>query len=43
VPFSGRLGKRKLPAGPYRALLSATDDAGNTGASRTLTFLIARR
>jgi hypothetical protein len=40
VAFSGRLGAKALPAGSYRAALSATDAVGNTSRARALTFSI---
>jgi hypothetical protein len=43
VAFSGRLGRRRLAAGRYRALLSATDAAGNRNRPARLAFRIARR
>ncbi len=42
VPFSGRVGKRALPAGTYRATLLATDMAGNKSVPAQLTFRIVR-
>ena len=42
VPFSGRIGKRALPAGTYRATLLATDMAGNKSVPTQLTFRIVR-
>lgn len=38
IQFTGRVGGRALPAGRYRATLSATDPAGNGAASRPLGF-----
>jgi hypothetical protein len=43
VPFSGRIGKRKLKPGRYRALLRATDAAGNRSLTKKLRFRIVRR
>jgi hypothetical protein len=40
VPFSGRIGRRALPAGSYRAVLRATDAAGNNSRTRTLGFTV---
>ncbi len=41
--FSGRIGRRKLAAGSYRAVVSAKDAAGNSSRSRTIAFKIVRR
>jgi hypothetical protein len=38
--FSGRLGKRALRPGGYRAVMTATDAAGNRSASRTARFRV---
>jgi len=38
--FSGRLGKRTLRRGAYRAVITATDAAGNRSARRTARFRI---
>ena len=38
VPFSGRVGHTALTPGKYRAVLRATDAAGNKSATRTLKF-----
>jgi hypothetical protein len=43
TPFSGRMGRRKLPAGRYRARLQATDLAGLRSRTRTLFFRILAR
>jgi hypothetical protein len=43
VPFSGRIGRRALPLGNYRATLTATDLAGNRSAPSRVTFRIVRR
>jgi hypothetical protein len=43
VPFSGRVGSRKLAAGSYRLRLVATDAAGNRSAVRALPFAIVAR
>ena len=42
IPFSGKVGKRKLRPGSYRATIFVTDAAGNT-ATKVLTFKIKRR
>lgn len=42
VAFSGRVGKRKLKPGGYRATLVATDPAGNRSAARTVDFTVVR-
>jgi hypothetical protein len=41
--FTGRLGKRALRPGRYRALITATDTAGNRSAPRSARFRIAGR
>lgn len=41
--FTGRLGKRKLPAGRYQLQARAADAAGNRSAKRTVGFTIVRR
>ena len=38
--FSGRIGSKKLPVGGYRAMLVATDAAGNRSASKRLPFWV---
>ena len=43
IPFSGRLGSRKLAPGSYRLRLVATDAAGNRSAARALPFAIVAR
>jgi hypothetical protein len=43
VPFSGRLGRRKLAVGTYRMTLVATDGAGNRSAKKSLSFSIVAR
>jgi len=43
VAFSGRLGKRALGPGRYRAIITATDLAHNAGKPVTLSFRIVRR
>jgi hypothetical protein len=40
VPFTGRLGKRRLAAGTYRLTLTARDSAGNVSKPVRLTFTI---
>ena len=42
-PFGGRIGRRTLKPGRHRAVLVATDAAGNRSASKRLTFRIVRR
>ena len=41
IRFSGRVGKRALRSGSYRAVISATDTAGNRSALRTARFRVA--
>jgi hypothetical protein len=43
VAFSGRIGRRALRAGSYRATITATDRAGNRSRSRRTTFKVVRR
>jgi Galactose oxidase-like, Early set domain/PKD domain len=43
LPFSGRIGRRPLPAGRYRATIIAYDNAGNRSAPRRTRFAIVRR
>jgi uncharacterized delta-60 repeat protein len=43
VPFNGRIKRKALPLGRYRAVLSAVDGAGNKSATRTLKFQVVRR
>jgi hypothetical protein len=43
VAFSGRIGRKRLGAAKYRAVLVAVDAANNRSASRTLSFKIVRR
>jgi hypothetical protein len=43
VPFSGRIGTKPLPPGRYRAMLRATDAAGNRSKPKTVKFRIVRR
>jgi hypothetical protein len=40
VRFGGRLRRRALPPGPYRARIRATDAAGNRSAPRTASFTV---
>jgi hypothetical protein len=40
VPFSGRLGRRALKPGRYRATLVATGADGSKASSRTLRFRV---
>jgi hypothetical protein len=40
VKFSGRIGKKALKPGRYRATLRAKDPAGNRSAPRRITFRI---
>jgi len=41
--FSGRIGKRALKPGSYRASLTAKDPAGNASKVKRLGFRIVRR
>jgi hypothetical protein len=41
--FSGKLGRKKLKAGRYRANLKATDAAGNVSVVKRLSFKVVRR
>lgn len=43
IRFTGRIGKRALRAGRYRAVISATDPAGNRSRLRSAGFRIAAR
>ena len=43
VPFSGRLRRRALRLGRYRAVLVATDAAGNRSRARRVGFRVVRR
>jgi DNA-binding beta-propeller fold protein YncE len=43
IRFSGRLGRRALRAGSYRATIRATDEAGNRSARSRARFTIVRR
>lgn len=42
VRFSGRLGRRVLRPGIYRATITATDAAGNRGRARSVTLRVVR-
>ena len=42
VPFSGRIGKKALKPGSYRATLVATDEAGNKSLPARISFKIVR-
>lgn len=42
LSFSGRIGRRVLRPGRYRARATATDHAGNVAAERRLTFRVVR-
>ena len=42
IRFSGRIGRRALRAGRYRAVIRATDAAGNRSAARTIRLRVAR-
>jgi hypothetical protein len=42
IPFTGRLGRRALTPGTYRATFTATDLAGNRSRAKSLTFTIIR-
>lgn len=41
--FSGRIGRRSLSPGQYRATLVATDAAGNSSTARRVNFKVVRR
>jgi hypothetical protein len=43
LAFSGRIGRKALEPGKYRAVLQATDAAGNSSSPRTLSFQIVKR
>jgi hypothetical protein len=43
VPFSGRIGRRKLAPGRYRVVVTVRDAAGNTSSPKTAAFRIVRR
>jgi hypothetical protein len=42
IGFSGRIGRRALRPGRYRATLTATDLAGNRSPARRLSFRVVR-
>jgi hypothetical protein len=42
LKFSGRIGRRALRPGSYRATITATDAAGNKSRPKTLSFKIVR-
>jgi hypothetical protein len=42
LAFSGRVGRRKLPAGTYKLVVRAVDAAGNRSGSKTVSFTIVR-
>ena len=43
IKFSGRIGRRALRRGRYRATLVATDEAGNRSTPRSVRFRVVRR
>ena len=43
TPFSGRVGRRALRPGSYRARLRATDAAGNRSGERRVALRVVRR
>jgi hypothetical protein len=43
IPFSGRIGRKALKTGSYRALVAARDAAGNVSKQRTVAFKIVKR
>jgi hypothetical protein len=43
LTFSGRIGKKALKPGSYRAVVSAVDAAGNTSVKRTVAFRVVKR
>jgi hypothetical protein len=43
IPFSGRIGRKALKTGSYRALVTARDAAGNVSRQQTLTFKVVKR
>jgi hypothetical protein len=42
IKFSGRIGKKALKAGRYRAVLTATDAAGNRSSASRVSFRVVR-
>jgi hypothetical protein len=43
VKFSGRIGSRPLKPGRYRAVITATDAAGNHSAAKRVRFRVLKR
>ena len=43
LPFSGRIGRKALKPGSYRAVLVAVDAAGNRSAAKTIAFKVVKR
>ena len=43
MKFSGRIGRKALKPGRYRALITATDGAGNKSKTKQLKFRVVRR
>ena len=43
LKFKGRIGKRALPPGKYRATLTARDAAGNASVPKRISFKVVRR
>ena len=43
IPFSGRIGKKRLAPGRYRATITPTDHARNRGRAVAVTFTVVRR
>jgi hypothetical protein len=43
LPFRGKVGRRTLKPGRYRATLVATDGAGNRSRPKSLAFTVVRR
>jgi hypothetical protein len=43
LPFSGRIGRKALKPGAYRAALTAVDAAGNRSAAKTIAFKIVKK
>jgi Tol biopolymer transport system component len=43
IAYTGRIGKKRLRPGPYRATLTATDAAGNRSRARRVSFRVVRR
>ena len=40
LEFSGRIGRRALKRGRYRAVITATDAAGNRSAAKSVRFRV---